>query len=475
LYATHSGGFFIGKEMRDKLAINLSRMLDENIHQTGKSSLHDLKELDSKLKAIQIKLRNMVDSAEGTFANTFSSQEIENVLSLAKKHKGKWDDFLLIGIGGSTWGTIAIQAALCHGMWNDNPKLREGFPRFQFLDNSDPEALANVIDGLDPKRTLVNVVSKSGTTAETAANFMSVAGHFKQSIGDTWAKHFVLTTDSGKGLLQRIAQENNIDVLNIPPATGGRFSLLSAVGMFPSALLGLDIKEILRGAEVITRDTLDQTINDNRVMIASALCWKYFDSSEITVNVLMPYARSLRYVANWYVQLWGESLGKKFNNSKELCHSGSTPLGALGAADQHSLLQLFMEGPADKLITFLRVEKFRRDPIISSTFTEHPEIAYLSGHNMSELINVEQEATAEALLKEGRGSRTITIPEVNEYWLGQLFQFLMLETFINGELMGVNTFDQPGVEAGKLLTYAGMGRDGFRKQPEALQSELVFE
>jgi glucose-6-phosphate isomerase len=262
-------------------------------------------------------------------------------------------------------------------------------------------------------------------------------------------------------------------VLDIPPKTGGRFSLLSNVGLFPAAMLGLDVDALLAGAEALTLDAAHTPWRQNRVLCASAAAWLWFQRLG-SVHVLMPYSRRLRYVANWYVQLWGESLGKRTDRQGRTVHSGSTPLGALGAADQHSLLQLFMEGPADKLLTFVRLEAFQGPSPVPAIFQEDPEVAYLGGHDLAELINAEQESTAEALRSEGRGSRTLSLPTLDAYWLGQLFQFFMLETFVNGELLDINTFDQPGVEAGKILTYQRMGRPGFAPDDRPLGARLEF-
>lgn len=455
------------------LGIELDRMLAANLPLEAGLAASELQGLAGRLEAIRGKLTTMIDSETGTFANVFRRPEVAAVEALAAKLEGRFEDLLVIGIGGSTWGTIAIQAALCHGGWNERPETRGGRPRFHVLDNSDPDALRETLEGLDPAKTLVNVVSKSGTTAETAANFMALAGRFQQALGETWREHFVLTTDAGTGLLQRIARDEKLAVLDIPPKTGGRFSLLSAVGLFPAAMLGLDIRQLLAGAEAITRDAATAPVAGNRTLQAAAAAWLWFERGH-AVNVLMPYSRRLRYVANWYVQLWGESLGKRDDRQGRVVHSGTTPLGALGAADQHSLLQLFMEGPADKLVSFVRVEAFGGPSPIPAVFADREEIAYLAGHDLATLINAEQAATAQALAAAGRGSRTLTLPTVDEYWLGQLFQFLMLETFVNGELLDVDTFDQPGVEAGKILTYGMMGRPGFTSAVAPMKETLGF-
>jgi len=455
------------------LGIELDRMLAANVAGGRGLERGELRELEARLETVRGKLAAMVASETGTFANVFRRPETAAVEELARRFAGRFEDLLVIGIGGSTWGTIAIQAALCHGGWNDRPESRGGRPRFHALDNSDPDALREALEGLDPAKTLVNVVSKSGTTAETAANFMALAGRFREALGERWREHFVLTTDAGDGLLQRVARDEGLAVLDIPPRTGGRFSLLSAVGLFPAALLGLDPRALLAGAEAITRHAAEAAAAENRVLQAAGAAWLWFDRLG-AVNVLMPYSRRLRFVANWYVQLWGESLGKRVDRQGRTVHSGTTPLGALGAADQHSLLQLFMEGPFDKLVSFVRVERFGGPAPVPAVFAERAEIAYLGGHDLAELINAEQAATAQALAAAGRGSRTLVLPAVDEYWLGQLFQFLMLETFVNGELLDVDTFDQPGVEAGKILTYGMMGRPGFAVAEAGLAERLAF-
>ncbi|MFA7330634.1 MAG: glucose-6-phosphate isomerase [Candidatus Delongbacteria bacterium] len=459
--------------MKSLLGIDLSRMLAGNLGGGGGLAAAELDALAPQLEEIRTRLAAMVESETGTFANTFRRPEVAAAKALAARLAGSFDDFLLIGIGGSTWGTIAIQAALCHGFWNDRPELRGGRPRFHVLDNSDPDALREMLHVLAPGRTLVNIVSKSGTTAETAANFMAVADWLRKALGERWREHVVVTTDAGQGLLQRLAAREGLAVLDIPPKTGGRFSLLSNVGLFPAAVLGLDVDALLAGAEALTLDAARSPWQENRVLCASAAAWLWFQRLG-SVHVLMPYSRRLRYVANWYVQLWGESLGKRSDRQGREVHSGSTPLGALGAADQHSLLQLFMEGPADKLLTFVRLEAFQGASPIPRIFEEDPEVAYLAGHDLSELINAEQESTAEALRAEGRGSRTLSLPTLDAYWLGQLFQFFMLETFVNGELLDINTFDQPGVEAGKILTYQRMGRPGFAPLERPLADRLDF-
>jgi glucose-6-phosphate isomerase len=442
------------------IGIELDRLLAANLPEGVGVKSTEPQDQSERLEALRKELQALYSGDDGTFVNAADRAETRAAIALAEELKGRYTDLLVVGIGGSTWGTIAIQAALCHGFWNEKAELRKGFPRFRFLDNSDPDALRECLEQIDPKTTLVNVVSKSGTTAETAANFTILRDHFFRILGASAKDHFVLTTDSGDGLLQRIAASEGFRVLEIPPATGGRFSLLTAVGIFPAAMLGLDVRAMLEGSAAITRHAIEAPLEENRVLQTSAMLWRFLESSA-SIHVLMPYSRRLRHVADWFVQLWGESLGKRYDLDGKECFAGSTPLGALGAADQHSLLQLFMEGPADKVVSFIAVDSFDGPAKIADAYSEHPEINYLGGRDLSELINAEQECTAQALLNAGRGSRILRLPKIDAYWLGQLFQYFMLETWVVGGLMGVDPFGQPGVEAGKILTNGKMGRGGF--------------
>ncbi len=399
------------------------------------------------------KLREQEADSELTYLNIYRDEEgIAAVLQLAAELRGTFDNLLLIGIGGSSWGTIAIHTALNHTYHNEWGHQ----PRFYVLDNSDPEELEDLLDGLDLTRTCVNVVSKSGTTPETMANFAILMEQLQQADPAGWAARVVVTTDApgtGESLLLQMAETYGWHRLPIPPRVGGRFSLLTAVGLFPAALLGVPVERLLTGA----RDTTVAMLEPHSELIRSVIVSRAFlRKRERNIMVLMPYHRRLRYVSNWYMQLWAESLGKKHDQQGRVVHNGTTPLGALGAADQHSLNQLFMEGPPDKLITFLRVERFQRSRPIPKLVEKHEPIAWLAGHTLAELINAQQTATAAALAREQKGSRTISLPSLTPESLGALFQYFAVETHICGLLDGVNPFDQPGVELGKQLTRASL-------------------
>jgi glucose-6-phosphate isomerase len=315
--------------------------------------------------------------------------------------------------------------------------------------------------------TLFLVVSKSGGTAETMAQYLIVRGRL-QDAGLPLAEHLVFVTDPTKGALRPIASAEGIPALDIPPEVGGRFSVLTAVGMLPAALIGIDVVELLAGAQDMVRRTEARDVTRNPAGAWAVLQWLADTRAGRGIHVMMPYADSLRDIASWFVQLWAESLGKI---RADASHTGPTPLPALGATDQHSQVQLFMEGPLDKTVTFIAVQEPATDIMIPRLHADVPDLAYLGGHSLGELLNAERSATAGALAARGRPSATIELDRVDPWHLGSLLMFLEIATAYAGALYGINAFDQPGVELGKRFTYGMMGRPGFegaRKEFSAL-------
>lgn len=377
-----------------------------------------------------------------------------------------YDHVLVLGIGGSALGTKALVNALKPPAWNElSDEDREYFPRITVLENVDPTSIAAALRRIDPRRVFVNVISKSGGTAETLAQYLVVRGWLDQALGpDAAARHLAFTTDPAKGPLRELAQREGIAALEVPPDVGGRFSVLTAVGLLPAALVGIDIDALLQGAANAVEKATRPDLFRNPAGLYSALLWAADAGQGAKIHVLMPYSDRLREFAAWFVQLWAESLGKRVDRRGEPIHTGPTPLGAVGATDQHSQVQLFMEGPFDKVVTFLRVEDPGEDVRIPHRPDLPEELAYLQGHSIGELLKVEQEATSSALGRMGRMNATITLPRLDAEVLGELIMFFQLATGFAGVWYGVNPFDQPGVELGKRLTFAAMGRPGFVKE-----------
>jgi glucose-6-phosphate isomerase len=384
---------------------------------------------------------------------------LEQSLQIAADVAGRFEDVLLLGIGGSALGPIALRTALCPPRWNElSTAQRGGHPRLHVLDNVDPATIAATLARLDLARTLVLVVSKSGGTVETMAQYLIVRDALASALGEAEAKaHLVFVTDPAVGALRKIANAEGIRTCDIPPNVGGRFSVLSPVGILPAALLGIDVRALLAGAADTTTRAAHPTLASNVPGAFAVMQWLADTKHGRAVQVLMPYADPLRDLALWFAQLWAESLGKVRADGTSV---GPTPLPAVGATDQHSQVQLFMEGPFDKTVTFVAVNGRLQDGRIPARHADIAELGYLGGHTLGELINIEQRATAGALAARGRFNATLAIDAIDAWHLGALMQTFALATAYAGELYGVDAFNQPGVELGKQFAYALLGRAG---------------
>jgi len=389
-------------------------------------------------------------------------------VDFAKRTRGRFDDVVVLGIGGSALGPIALRTALRKPQWNLlDAGERDLRPRLHVLDNLDPSTIAGLLDRVvRVERTLFVVTSKSGGTAETMAQYVVVRDQLEKH--QLFAKdHIVFVTDPRKGALRPLATQEGIPALDIPANVGGRFSVLSPVGVLPAALMGINTTSLLAGAADIVGRCTSPKLRENPAAVFATLQFLADVKSGKHVHVMMPYSDALRDMAGWFVQLWAESLGKQRLDGKE--HVGPTPLAALGATDQHSQVQLFMEGPADKTITFISVPRRGSDVEIPKLHTNVPELSYLGGHTLGEVLDVERRATAGALAKRGRPNMTIELDEVSPASIGALFMLLETATIFAGGLYGVNPLDQPGVELGKQFTYAMLGR------PDAEEARREFE
>ena len=363
-------------------------------------------------------------------------------------------DVLVLGIGGSALGAKALGAA-----------LGGGGARLHFVDNVEPEPVAALLASLDPRRTLVNVISKSGTTAETMAAFLLALDWLRRGLGDDWRRHVVVTTDPEKGILRPFAARHGLSAFAVPPDVGGRFSVFSPVGLLPLALAGVDVAGLLAGARRANESARSEPEANlpAQTALAQYLAWRKGQR----ISVLMPYSTRLALIPAWFVQLHAESLGKAYDRSGSRVHVGPTPLAAVGATDQHSQVQLFREGPFDKLVVFVRHREADQDLTLPAE-EGLEELSYLFGKSLFTLLAAEAAATAHALAAARRPNYTIFIDRPDAFHLGWLLQHLMWQTAFLGELFNVNAFDQPGVELGKQYTYALLGRPGF----EELAAEL---
>ncbi|MDR1608730.1 MAG: glucose-6-phosphate isomerase [Deltaproteobacteria bacterium] len=451
----------MSKDSPSLLTINYNNLTSDAVGAAGLSpeELASLKEpLTGALKDIQRRYKK----GELPFLDLPADAGlIKDCKKLAKKGREKYQDIVVLGIGGSALGTSAIFTALRPLNHNRLSDKKRGWPRLWVADNIDPEGLTALLDGLDPKTTLFNVISKSGATAETMSQFMIAHNWLSRKVGlDSLAESFLVTTDPEGGVLRKIVSDLKLPSLPIPPLVGGRFSVLTAVGLAPLALAGVDIEGLMAGAQEAVIDG-QKPYATNKAALIAGLNWLMTTQKARGSVVLTPYADSLARVADWFNQLWNESLGKGTKLDGSATIAGQTAIKALGATDQHSQLQLWMEGPEDKTIMFLGVEKTRVDLKIPSIFKEHEALNYLGGVNLSALLESELKGTARALTENGRPNLTLTLPNVSPRTVGYLLQTLEMATVISGVLYGVDPLDQPGVELGKKFTYGLMGRAGF--------------
>ncbi len=390
--------------------------------------------------------------------------ELAAIETYAAQLDEKFTDLIVLGIGGSSLGALTVVTALQHPYRNLQAQ-GQGL-RVHFVDNVDPDVIKGLSEVLNPQTTLVNVISKSGTTAETMSAYLAFKQWLQDAVGEAYKKQIIATTDPEAGILRPLARREGYTTFEVPPSVGGRFSVLSAVGLLPIALAGIDLRELLRGAAAANA-MIEKPIAENPIKQSALIQYLAYRRGK-AISVLMPYSTRLRYLSNWYVQLWAESLGKAVNRDGSLVNEGSTPLAALGATDQHSQVQLFNEGPNNKIVTFVRVANFDNETLIPDAEPGVAQLSYLAKQSFNRLINAEQSATAHAIAAHGRPNYTIELKRLDAYNLGFLLQFFEWQTALMGELTYIDTYNQPGVELGKKYTYALMGREGY----EDLRKEL---
>ena len=443
-----------------------------------------LDQLATRFGAVQAEVRRRRQAGEyGFYRLVEQAGPVRDITAFAGGVGQAYDHVLVLGIGGSALGTKALLGALRRPAWNEtDDEGREFFPRLTVLDNVDPTTVASALGRIDPRRVLVNVISKSGGTAETMAQYLIVRAWLEEALGSAAHRHLVFTTDPTRGALREIAARDGIATLSVPPDVGGRFSVLSPVGLLPAALVGVDVSALLAGAARALTRAEAEDLRANPAALYAALHWAADADLGARIDVLMPYTDRLRDFAEWYRQLWAESLGKRVSRSGAEVFAGPTPVAAVGATDQHSQVQLFMEGPFDKVITFVVVEDLGDDLPIPPPPDDIPgvgplpaDLAYLSGHSLGGLLRAEYEATATALARMGRMSCTLRFPKLDADTVGEAVMFFQIATGYAGVFYGVDPFDQPGVELGKRLTYAAMGRPGFEAHAHAAPRADVDE
>ncbi len=427
------------------LSINLKNLFSEQVNDHGITTAeqHDIQKQVPQAHNTFQKWRQTKDALFYDVIN--DPAIIDGIPDAASAVAKNFKNIVILGIGGSSLGLRCTAQALLTPFWNlQPPQQRNNKPRLFVCDNIDPDTFSNLLSLLDPSQTCFTVISKSGKTTETAAQFFIVLEHLKQTLGNDWKKHLVFITDPQNGELRPFATEHNITTFSIPPKLGGRFSILSPVGLFPAACLGIDISAMISGAKQMADRCAHADLENNPGYAIGAYHHHFDTIKKKNISVMMPYCDALMLASDWYVQLWAESLGK---NGK-----GQTPVKALGATDQHSQVQLYMEGPNDKVFTFLSVDEFNASPSTTCVTTDNANFSYIQNTSLGTILQAEQKATCNALTKESRPNLTVSFPKVDATHLGEFFMLYEIATAFAGALYNFDPFTQPGVELGKKLT-----------------------
>jgi glucose-6-phosphate isomerase len=347
----------------------------------------------------------------------------------------------VLGIGGSSLGGQALTAL-----------RKTAVPFVEFHDNPDPFSWTAALKRFELKKTHFIAISKSGGTAETLTQVLTAAEALKKAGVKNLARHFTIVTEPHKSALADFADGIGAPKLDHPTGVGGRYSVLTMVGVLPAILMGIDVKQLRAGAaSVLAAALAAKTPAEAPAATGAALHHALAEEGKLATTILWPYADALAVFGGWWRQLWAESLGKD--------GKGSTPVSVLGPVDQHSQLQLFRDGPGNALFTILSVDMKGQGPAVPKAAAKALGQDYLAGKRPGDLVEAECRATAQTLFKNGRPVRTMHVAKVDAFSMGALMMHFMLETILTGRLMGVDPFNQPGVEEGKVLArqYLGQG------------------
>ena len=400
--------------------------------------------LERAHKTVEDQTRNGLDCE---FASLNLPQEMMSQLDVINDMAAdirRFNNIIVIGIGGSSLGAKAVRAALSSQL--------DSNIRFHFAENIDPLQIEILLTRLDAKDTALICISKSGGTIETVVQYLILKQWLEQKLGkEESKKHQWFITDPDSGWLRQLATKEHIPSLPVPPMVGGRYSVLSAVGLLPLAVAGVDIKMLLEGADTNRSRCLGSNPDSNPALELACIYYRLHTQKEKRISIMMPYANELRIFVDWYCQLWAESLGKC--TAEEGCEpAGTLPVRAIGAVDQHSQLQMYLESRLDKMFTFIELDWRNHKlpiPIQKSDLATFP---HLHNKTLADVIHAEFCATRDVITETGHPNLTIELPVLTAHTLGQLIDLYQRTTIYTGLLYNINPLDQPAVEKGKKLT-----------------------
>ncbi len=434
---------------RKLLQIDTARLYRDGVGAEGVTT-NELDELAPELRRIH---QTVLEKSRGGIDAEFASLNLHAVMpdSLASieamaAQLRRFEDVIVIGIGGSSLGAKAVH----HAMMAVRPD--PAAPTLHFLENIDSYRLHALLQNRQAEKTGVICISKSGGTVETAIQYLILRDWLEKELGKDKARaHQWLVTDPAHGWLRELAGRENLPSLPVPPMVGGRFSVLTAVGLLPLAAAGVDVRTLLAGAADSAARCVTEDIHANPALEIAALFYLLDVHKNKRVSIMMPYADPLELMGDWYRQLWAESLGKRMEARPGRPPAGTLPVRAMGAVDQHSQLQMYLESRLDKIFTFLTLDSWERDFSIPLPEESRKQFPYLAGKKMSQVLEAEFQATRQVITETGHPNMTLRLPALDEHVIGQLIDLYQRVTVYAGLLYGINPLDQPAVEKGKKL------------------------
>ncbi len=453
------------------IQLEYHNVLDRTIGKAHGLTLGEIKRAEADVKTVVARVeRERKDGLHRYRELPRDAEMLKTIKAAVRKFRPGVENLVVLGIGGSALGNVALQTALNDPYYQLHANKDRRGPRLFVMDNVDPVQIAGLIELLGPalRKTLFNVISKSGETAETAAQYLLFRDMVAKKLGrKSLARNIIVTTDPEQGTLRSMVEQDGYYALPVPPGVGGRFSVLSSVGLFSAAMCGIKIDKLLAGAADMGERVALRSVRKNPAAMLALILHAYYVRGK-RLHVMMPYSFQLKDLADWYRQLWAESLGKQHDAEGRPQIIGPTPIKALGATDQHSQVQLYREGPNDKVFIFLEVDKFAKTVKVPRQAGIPAPLQYLPGASFGTLLNSEKLATEHALAASQRPCLTIRFPRVSEATIGQFIMLWEAATTITGQLLNLNPYDQPAVQMGKDFTYALMGKAGYKRQAREL-------
>ena len=429
------------------ISINTDNCYEEVLNAPGITA-SDITEIQSRLEDVH---KTVVEKTRGGLDAEFASlnlptamqTEVQAIQDMANEIR-RYRNIIVIGIGGSSLGAKAIRHAL--------QTETDGNINLQFAENIDPLQIKTLLTRFDPNNTALICISKSGGTIETVVQFLILRQWLRDKLGDNETrKHQWFITDPDNSWLRELANRENIPALPVPPNVGGRYSVLSAVGLLPLAVENIDIQELLKGATTNQERCHSSNIDDNLALKLAAIYYLLDTRKQKRVSIMMPYANELKTFVDWYCQLWAESLGKYVNGETDN-PAGTLPVRAIGAVDQHSQLQMYLESRLDKMFTFIELDWREHKVPIPLDETDADTFPHIKDKTLADVIHAEFCATQQVITDTGHPNLTIRVPSLTAHTLGQLIDLYQRTTIYTGLLYGINPLDQPAVEKGKRLT-----------------------